>query len=279
MARRNRNAGLDPETRFEEIYRNLATYEFPWDLSQALSFALFRTYAVPGIGRLLDETGAFTGNTQKRYDDTALLLEAPLRAGFRSADGKTAVRRINQMHHRYDIPNDEFRYVLSTFVVVPARWIEQYGWRRLTDSELLASVRYYQTLGRHLGITGIPSTYAGFETLMDEYEAAHFAFDPGARRVADATLALLASFYPRFARPAVRLFSRALMDQPLLAAFAFETPGRFTRSLSVNALRLRGRFVALLPPRRKPLLAQDMRRIRSYPGGFGLENLGTFPQP
>ena len=52
-------ARLDPERDFEEIYRIVVAHEFPWDMNQALSFALFRTYAVPSIGRLLDETGEF----------------------------------------------------------------------------------------------------------------------------------------------------------------------------------------------------------------------------
>lgn len=50
---RGRNARLDPATDYAEIYSNLFFYEFPWDLTQALSFALFRTYAVPSVGRLL----------------------------------------------------------------------------------------------------------------------------------------------------------------------------------------------------------------------------------
>ena len=53
-------------------------------MNQALSFALFRTYAVPSIGRLLDETGEFARDTQKRYDDTGLLLDEPCRAGLHS---------------------------------------------------------------------------------------------------------------------------------------------------------------------------------------------------
>ena len=62
----DRSAGLDPEVDYERISRDLALYDFPWDTVQALSFALFRTYAVPGIGRLLHETGEFTRNTQQR---------------------------------------------------------------------------------------------------------------------------------------------------------------------------------------------------------------------
>ena len=63
-----RNDSLDPAADYVEIYRNLVMHEFPWDMNQALSFALFRTYAVPGIGRLLDATGEFTGRTHQRPD-------------------------------------------------------------------------------------------------------------------------------------------------------------------------------------------------------------------
>jgi hypothetical protein len=276
MAKRSRSIGLDPETEFVEINRNLTTYEFPWDLLQALSFALFRTYAVPSIGGLLDRTGAFTDDTQKRYDDTSLPLEVPLIDGLDSPRGRAAIRRINQMHRRYDISNDDMVYVLSTFVVVPKRWLDAYGWRQLTALEVRASVRYFQELGRLMGIRDIPATYGGFERLMDDYEATHFAYDEGARRVADATLDLLASFYPRPFRGAVLLFSKALMEPALLTAFGMDEPGRVVRWLARAGLRLRARVVALLPPRRKPVRVQDLRRIKSHREGFVVEELGTF---
>lgn len=272
----DRNAGLDPETQFVEIYRNLGTYDFAWDLNQSLSFALFRTYAVPTIGRLLDETGEFERATQKRYDDTSLLLEVPLLEGFDTPRGRAAIRRINQMHRMYDISNDDMRYVLSTFVVVPVRWLHAFGGRPLTPAERLASVRYYQSLGRHMGITDIPRTYSEFATVMDEYERAHFAYDAASARVADRTLALLVSFYPRLFAPVVEVFSRALMDPPLLRAFGYREPGRIARRLAAGALRLRARAVAVLPKRRTPLHVIDLPRIRSYPNGFDIEQMGTF---
>jgi hypothetical protein len=277
---RDRNARLDPERDHVEIYRNLTLHEFPWDLNQALSFALFRTYAVPSIGRLLDRTGEFTGSCQKRYDDTALLLEAPLEHGFDAPEGRAGIRRINQMHRMYDISDDDMRYVLATFVVVPVRWINDHGWRTLTSGELRASVNYYRELGRHLAIPDVPETYDDFARLMDAYEDEHFAYDEGGRRVADSTMALMASFYPRPAARAVDVFSRALMDPPLLAAFRYRDPGRVARRLSRGALRLRARLLAHAPSRRRPQHIRDLRRIRSYPGGFRLEDLGTFtPAP
>lgn len=157
-ARREALARLDPETNHHEIYRRLTLYEFPWDMTQALSFALYRTYAVPSIGRLLAETGEFTERTQQRYDDTGLILEAVLEHGFDHETGRTAVRRMNQMHRSYDISGDDLRYVLCTFVTTPIRWLDEFGWRRLTEGEKTASANYYRDLGRHMGITDIPRT-------------------------------------------------------------------------------------------------------------------------
>lgn len=276
---RRRNDRLDPETDFVEIYRNVVSHEFPWDMNQALSFALFRTYAVPGIGRLLDETEEFTGRVQKRYDDTALLLEPPTRLGFEHPEARAAIRRINAMHRAYDIPDHEFRYVLSTFVVVPKRWMDDYGKRRFTAHEVEASVRYYQTLGRHMGIKDLPATYAGFEELMDAYEAEHFAYDEGGRRVADATLDLMRTFYARPLRRPAGLFARALMDQPLREAFRYAAPPAVVQRLSRAALRGRGLLLRAYPARREPKRIEDVAWIRSYPDGYEIDRLGTFPVP
>ena len=66
---------LDPEVEFLEIYRIMGGHEFPWDMTQSLGLALYRTYAVPSIGELLSETGEFEHRTHKRYADTGLILE------------------------------------------------------------------------------------------------------------------------------------------------------------------------------------------------------------
>ena len=181
---------------FESIVRDLISREFPWGNTQALSFALFRTYAVPSIGDLLCDTRQFTEHTQKRYDDTVLLLDAPIEHGVSSTMGRTGIRRVNEMHGMYDISNDDMLYVLSTFVVCPVDWINSYEWRNLTDREVTALTDYYRLLGKRMGIKGIPEDYAGFEKLMEEYEIGHFTYSPKAREVADSTLDLLGTFAP-----------------------------------------------------------------------------------
>jgi hypothetical protein len=270
---------LDLDTDYAEIARITAAVEFPWDVTQALSFALFRTYAVPSIGSLLARTGEFTGNTQKRYDDTVLLLDAVLQHGFADGEGRRAIRRVNQMHGAYGISNDDLRYVLSTFVVVPKRWLDEFGWRPLTVKEGEASTRYYLDLGRHMGIKDLPVTYDGFAQLMDAYEAEHFAYDEGARRVADATLDLLTTFPPNHRLPSrfVRSVAFALMDDPLLDAFRYPRPQPAFRRAVRLGMKARAAVVRRKRPRTSPVLAQDLPQVRSYPRGFDVTKLGTFP--
>jgi hypothetical protein len=61
-----RIAQLDPDVDFTEIYRIMAAHEFPWDVTQALGLALFRTFAVPSIGELLASTGEFERRDVRR---------------------------------------------------------------------------------------------------------------------------------------------------------------------------------------------------------------------
>jgi hypothetical protein len=272
-----RIAELDPETDFEQIARIIGLYEFPWDSQQALSFALFRTYAVPSIGRLLHDTGELTGSVQRRHDDTAIILEVIAEQGMESPDGRAGVRRMNQMHGSYDISNDDMRYVLSTFVVTPVRWVERYGWRDGSDAERLATVRYYQRLGRLMGITDVPDDYQGFADLMDAYERDIYVHDPKSRAVADATLDLFVTFYPRALRPLMRRFSIALLDDHLRETFGYPRPPALLVRLAHGSLVARGRLVRFLPSRGRPKLLRDTHRVRSYPGGFMIERLGTFP--
>jgi hypothetical protein len=270
---------LDPARNFAEIYRLTGTHEFPWDMTQALSFALFRTYAVPSIGALLARTGELIERPQKRYDDTVLILDAVLEHGMGSEEGRTAIRRMNQMHRSYDISDDDLRYVLATFVVTPIRWLDAYGWRRMTEIERVASANYYRELGRHMGIRDIPATWQGFSRLLDAYERDHFEFDPGGRTVAEATLELLATFPPNDRLPVgvVRRISLATMDDSLLDAFAFPHPSRAVRALVRSAMKARGRVVRFLPPRTEPYFARQLPQVRSYPEGYRVAELGTFP--
>jgi hypothetical protein len=270
---------LDHEADCVRIMQILNSQEFPWDMGRALGIALYRTYAVPSIGELLGRTDEFTGSTQKRYDDTALILNNMMRYGFEPGQGRDALRRMNQMHRSYDISNDDYRYVLSTFVVMPVRWINDhgYGWRRLSQHEISAITHYYRRLGRYMGIKDIPETYEQFRELLDSYEREHFAYTEGGRAVSDATLDLMVSFYPPRVSGLARKFSMAILDESLIETFRYEPPSRAWRRAADLALRLRALVVRRMKPREEPLWAEDNPNIRSYPKGYDVNRIGTFP--
>jgi hypothetical protein len=265
---------LDPAVDYERITRITTAYEFPWDTVMSLSLALFRTFAVPSIGGLLHATGEFTTRPQKRYDDTTLILDAIGLHGMASPRGRAAIRRMNQLHRAHDISGDDMAYVASTFVVVPIRWNAAYGWRPLLPVEIEATVAYWGALGRHMGIRELPTTYEGFERLMDGYEREHFAYDPRCRAVADATLDLATTFYPSPSRRVARSVVLSLLDEPLLHALGYDPPSPRIRTAAEAMLRLRARAIRRLPPRRSPFSAERLRWVRSYPNGYIIDRLG-----
>lgn len=271
---------LDAERDCVRIRQILTAHEFPWDMNRSLGLALFRTYAVPSIGELLHRTEEFTQRPQKRYDDTGLILSTMLRHGFTEGKGREALRRMNQMHRSYDISNDDHRYVLSSFVVMPVRWINDhgFGWRRLTEHEISATAHYYRLMGRHMAIKDIPETYEEFERFLDDYEREHFAYTEGGRAVADATLDLMASFYSPRMSGTMRTFTLALLDESLIRAFDYERPSALWRFAARAALRTRARIVRFKKPREEPFWPEYNPNFRSYPDGFEVGKLGTFPE-
>ena len=269
--------GRDPDTEYEATARWLGAIEVAWDIERSLEFALFRTYAVPSISGLLARTGKFESEPRRRYDDTELLLSEPMEHGIDSPRGAEAVARINEIHGRFRIANDDMLYVLSTFVCEPVRWCARYAKRPFSAEEIRAWTRYYQALGARMGISGVPEDYEAFDRLNRAYEDTHFRYADSNNRIAIASLDLLLGFYLprplfRFGRPV----ALSLMDTPLLLAMGFEPPALGTQKMVKRAMAMRKWVLARLPRRKTPRLITARKRP-SYPGGYAISELGGAP--
>lgn len=270
--------GMDPETDWAEIYGMVLEYEFPWDSQRATEMAMVHTFAVPEMSDLLVRTGEFTQRTEKRFDDTAIILtEAGNFIGGQTED-RTAIRRLNQMHGAYDIPNDQMLYVLATFPVMARRWIDRYGYRPLTDNEVESMVRYWRRMGKLMGISDIPEDYDAFAEYFDTYERERFAYSPSGRAVTDATLDLIDSWYPAPLRPLVRWAAIAMFEPHLRRALRYDDPPLFMTASLEAALRLRKHVLRWLPARRNPLSPLDALVLRAYPHGYHISKVGAFPE-
>ncbi len=264
---------LDPERDHARIMHLSFGYEFCWDSVRALEIALYRTYCVPSISALLDRTGEFYAHTQRRYDDTAILIAEMCEWGYEEGRGRQALERMNWAHGHYTIANDDFLYVLSTFIFEPIRWIDAFAWRATCRNEKLAYYWFWRGIGGRMGIRDIPGSYEAFEMWSRDYERAQFRFEETNQRVGAATRDLFASWVPRFAAPVVRYGVYAALDTAMLEAFGFPRPLPLTRPLLRGALRLRGGLVRWLPPRRAPHFFTDDRN-RTHPKGYEVPELG-----
>jgi hypothetical protein len=259
------------------IVFRLTCYDFPWDIEKALELALFRSFAVPRISQLLAKTGEFTQRTQKRYDDTELILYEILENGFDSPRAKQAIQRMNAMHRRFAISQEDYLYVLSTFVCEPVRWLQQFGWRSLTPKEVEAFAVYYAELGKYMGIKAIPKNFAEFDAYNRDYEQAHFAFSPDNVAIANATRDLFLGFYlPKWLWFLGKPVIYSLLDPPLLKNFGYPQAPDWLVFIVRKTLYLRANWLKLWPKRHKPVFGTQRKR-KTYPQGYSLDDLGTKP--
>ena len=264
---------LDPVADHQRIVFLSTRFDFPFDTTRSLEFALFRTFCVPSIGALLDCTGEFFQRAQKRYDDTDIIVSELMERGYDSDRGKRALRRMNQLHGRFSIANDDFLYVLSTFIYEPIRWNARFGWRPMCANEKLALFHFWREVGRRMKMLDIPDDFEDFERFNVEYEKKNYQFTKANQRVGQATVEMFVRWFPRPFAPLVRRAMYAMMDEPALAGFGFPRPSRLMRGLMVGGLKLRAHLLRWLPRRRRPLLRTQGKHA-TYPDGYVIEQLG-----
>jgi hypothetical protein len=155
---------------------------------------------------------------------------------------------------------------------VPIRWLLRYGWRVPTGVEVSAWTNVMRDMGAMMRIADMPTTFEGFCSLLDEYEAAHFVYRPANERVARATLDMMVSWYPAPLRPAMRMLVPGLLDDRTLRAVGLPEPGRRIRTVAERAMRARAGAVRRLPARRDHRPFEP--RIRSYTDEPATRQLG-----
>ncbi|MCB2077855.1 MAG: DUF2236 domain-containing protein [Novosphingobium sp.] len=270
-------SSLDPEKDCERIAFLLANQLFPYTIEKALEYALFKTYAVPSISRILAATGEFTERAQKRYDDTVLLLAEVSENGQGHPDAELALDRINEMHGRFRIRNEDFLYTLSTFVFEPIRALQLYGPRPMTPHEQRAWFNAYVQLGEGMKIADLPANPESFRNWRQAYEQREIRFEPTNRVVADATVEVLQDILrvPKFARGLALSALVVVMEPHVARAFGYPAPHP-AMAASVNAFMTVRKIVAGLLPDRRTVRLQTKRNLPTYRGDYSIAELGTF---
>jgi hypothetical protein len=264
---------MDPDRDYHAIYRLTALTEFPWDVKLGLNMAFCRVFGIPSIAALLESTGEITRRTRKRAEDTGLLMYEMIDHGFGHPRGRAAVRRLNRLHQRFAISNDDYLYVLGTFIFMPARWLDRYGWRPLCCHERQAAYVFYRELGRRMDVRDIPPSCTEFEAWFNDYERQQFSRTGAGVQLMQATHQVLVARFPRVLSSVASAFVTGLLDEPLLQAVGAErSPGRVQAALHA-ALTARARIERFMPPRQAPSFRPGSPSS-TYPDGYEISRLG-----
>lgn len=268
-------ARLDARADCQRIAHLLSAYEFPWDFQRALELALFYTYGSASVSRLLDGTGEFRANGQKRYDDTRLLMTHLIDAGWDGEVGRRALARVNRSHGHYRIPNDDFLFVLWTFIEFPIRWTRAHSRRAMTAHEQAAWFHFWVGVGERMGIAGIPADKAAFDAWVEGYQQREFVPAAASARVAQATLRILEGWLPAPLRPQVgpAVYSFFADDARFLAAIGVAPPPCYWRPALRTLLSALGKVKRVVAPLEYPT-CPDSGRNRTYgSAGYTIEAL------
>lgn len=225
-----------------DIQKAIGELEFPFTFEKSLQFALFRTYGIPTISKLLVQTSQFSeeSTARKRYADTSVLLAEFIGYHPTSARSIEAIGRMNYIHSQYQkagtILDDDLLFTLALFAGEPARWIDKYEWRKLEEFEKCAIGTFWKAIGDAMGISYIKLKSGGeggqgwidglqwFDELKEwsaEYEKMFMLPDKNNQKTADQTVAILLYNIPGFLKSNGRRVVSALMDDRLRTAMMY----------------------------------------------------------
>ncbi|KAE9395312.1 hypothetical protein BT96DRAFT_942495 [Gymnopus androsaceus JB14] len=255
-------AKMTPWTAQQVVFESFF-YDTPMMMLLGTQVALFKVYGITwnlylfwsSVASLLLQTGELKSpdTINKRLADTSILIATFLSnplvgAGYETGSddprAAIAIARINYLHRKYPISNDDFLYNLALFMLEPIRWTARFDWRPHSPIELVQAIFVLWTeAGRRMGIKDIWSSYEEMEEWVENYEEVNMVPSAASAELAHTAINhILARIRIRSLRPLFFQLMLTVLDAryPTLIHTLFKT-----RAFVVRHLRL---------PRRKPAI-------------------------
>lgn len=266
-------ASLDAARDHSRIVQLMTAYEFPWDIIRSMEIALMSTFCSPSISGLLHRTGQYTHHGQKRYDDTALLMAEFMEYGYDSDRGTRAIIHMNKMHAFYKIPNEDYLFVLATFVIHPIEWIKNFGWRKITDNESEAIFYFFKAVGERMNLQDIPPTLHDLRTFFDDYVARNFVYNDTNKALGNAAINILKGWLPLVLKPFVLPVMKCLLTDTMLKVLGYTPASPIIKSSVKLFLKSRAIILRYFTFKKYPFFVTTAYN-RTYPNGYEIEQLG-----
>jgi hypothetical protein len=228
---RRRIAALDPVDEHEEAARLTfeVLYGDPIAVHAAYLVGFSRQVAVPGIAHVIYRGGGGENlrDVARRTDDTLTLFGAFFRWGHSSPRGRAAIARMEQIHKRFAITDEQKLYTLATLIFEAERIGRQLGFNPFTANQREASWRFWRGVAEQMPLGGLPPTAGELWRWMLEYERKHWRYTDDGRHVVDRFFEdWTTRWFPRPATGLGRQILLALMDEDLRAVLQLEDPSR-----------------------------------------------------
>ncbi|MFB2934795.1 oxygenase MpaB family protein [Aerosakkonemataceae cyanobacterium BLCC-F154] len=266
---------LDPVKDHSEIVNIMVSYEFPWDFQRSyIELAFVRAFASPRMAGLVASRGYAQAHTQRRYDDTAILLFEMIKHGYDSEEGRACIERMNYIHGHFRINNQDFIYITAALILEPIYWIDRFGWRRMSEKERCAWLNFWLEIAKRMKIKDLPDSLEEMERFKQEYEDKFVYNSPATKELYHLFVGLISSWFPLVPRGLVELVFRCILDERSLKAFELKAPPVAIKKLVEICLHTRAWVLSFLPARTKSGLFVD-RPSLSYPANnYDVTKLG-----
>lgn len=257
------------------IYRNMVLFDFKSEIHSGFFVSYYRNFAIPSTARTLAATGEMQSRPMKRVYDTSIVIHEIIANGFEHERSRAMIELLRRVHKGVPGTGEDFVYVLLTLLVLPLRYVDQHGWRRLTELEKQSATAFYAELGRRMGLEGVPATYAEAERFLDDYEARYLGPSPEGALLFDATVAAFESRIPVRLRRFTRTILALMMDKPEVAVALGLKPAPLVLRVPFNAvLQLRALKARLRPLPTEPIFVPGRMNVVAYPDGYTLDQIG-----
>lgn len=271
-------AQRDPREDAQEIVSILANWVFPLEILVGMELAQLRTFTIPSISKLLHATREYECHGVKRLDDTRAIMIEIFRYPARSIEQKEMVEHLNDIHSLYHIENDDYLYVLSTFMFDPWLFIDRYAFRTLMPHEKDAFFYLYRDLGGRMGVKDIPATREAMWQWRLQYEAEEQRYAKSNEAVAKGFLSAVRETFPApMGRSAAELTLALLDDQAVLEALGLKAPPKvFQMAVREAMKRYAGLSTYINPFERSGVEEWPMiyENYPTYPDGYERLELG-----
>ncbi|KAF8830818.1 hypothetical protein HHX47_DHR2000988 [Lentinula edodes] len=257
---------MSPWTAQQIVYESFF-HDTPMMMLLGTQVALFKVYGISSIATLLIRTGELkTPHTMnKRLADTSTLiatfLSNPLVGpGYETPSddprAAIAIARVNYLHRKYRINNDDYLYNLALFMIEPIRWTARFDWRPHSPLEIQAIFTLWTEIGRRMGIKNIWASYTEMEEWVENFEELNMVPSTASAELARTTINHFLERIPiQSLRPLFFQLMLTILDTRTRNAMQLPEPNTWVSAL-IHWLFIIRAFVVrnLCLPRRKPAI-------------------------